>query len=299
MSNINIKKELLPKVIINIFFITLSIAFIIPLVAIISISLSKDVDMATYGYSLLPRNFDFSAYIYIFKNPATMLNAYKVTFIMSFAATVIYLIMASMCAYPLSRMSFKYKNSIMFFLFFTMLFNGGLAPYYILMTKYLGLRNSYAALIIPLLGGVWYIFLMRTFFRQLPASIIESATIDGASELKIYASIILPLSTPVMATIGLLKLLECWNSWYQVLLFVDDKNLYPLQYLLQVMMRNIQEILANMKNYAFMGVTSQANLPTESIRMAMCIVAIGPMLFVFPFFQKYFTKGLTVGSLKE
>jgi putative aldouronate transport system permease protein len=266
---------------------------------IVSMSLSSDTDMARYGYKIIPVKFDLTAYKYIFKNPGTILNAYKVTIIMAFGGVAPYLLMSSMCAYPLSRTSFKYRNAIMFYLFFTMLFNGGLVPFYILMTKYLGLRNTYAALIIPLLGNVWYLFLMRTFFRQLPSSIIESANMDGAGELMIYARIILPLSKPVLATVGVLKLLENWNSWYNALLFIDNEKLYPLQYLLQVMLRNIQEILNDMKDFRSVGLTSSINIPTESTRMAMCLLAIGPMLFIFPFFQKYFTKGLTVGSLKE
>jgi putative aldouronate transport system permease protein len=299
MQVTRVKKTAVSQVIIHMFFIVLSIGFILPLISILSISLSNDIDMAKHGYSLIPRNFDATSYQFLFRNPGTLLNSYKVTFIMSISATLLYLLIASMCAYPLSRMSFKYRNSIMFLLFFTMLFNGGLAPYYILMTKYLKIRNSYMALILPLLGGVWYLFLMRTFFRQLPASIIESATIDGCSEFKIYARIILPLSTPVLATVGLLKLLENWNSWYHVLLFIDKSELYPLQYMLQVMLRNILEMLGNMGRVLPPGVESAAKLPTESIRMAMCILAIGPMLFVFPFFQKYFTQGLTVGALKD
>ena len=287
------------QIILNLFFILLSVGFVLPLLSILSISLSSDIDIARNGFSLIPRTIDTTSYQFLFKNPGTILNAYKVTIIMSVAATALYVLIASMCAYPLSRMSFKYRNPIMFLLFFTMLFNGGLAPYYILMTKYLNIRNSYAALILPLLGGVWYLFLIRTFFRQLPSSIIESATIDGCSEFRIYFRIMLPLSTPVLATVGLLKLLESWNSWYQVLLFIDDSNLYPLQYLLQVMLRNIQEVLKNMNNVLPIGIESTAKLPTESIRMAMCILAIGPMLFVFPFFQRYFTQGLTVGALKD
>lgn len=293
------KKIAAPAVLINLFFILLSIGFIVPLWAIISISLSNDVDMSKYGYSLIPVKIDTYAYNFILKNPHTILSAYKVTIIMSVIGTGVYLVISSMCAYPLSRVNFKYKNPILFYLFFTMLFSGGLVPHYILMTKYLHLRNTYGALIIPLLGGVWYLFLMRTFFQQLPASIIESATIDGAGEFRIYTNIILPLSTPVLATVGLLRLLENWNSWFSALLYIDKSNLFPLQYLLQIMMRNIQEILLNIQYNRGMGLVSAANLPTESIRMAMCVVAIGPMLFVFPFFQKYFTKGLTIGSLKE
>ena len=275
----------------------MSSSFIIPLLAVISISLSNEVDIENYGFRLIPKNIDISAYSYIFKNPDIIVSAYKVTIITTLIGTLLYLIMASMCAYPLSRRDFKYRNTITFYLFFTMLFNGGLVPYYIMMTKYFHLRDTYAALILPLLSNVWYVLLMRTFFQQLPTSIIESATIDGASEFKIYIKMIIPLSTPVLATVGLLQLLNFWNSWYPALLYVNNDKMYPLQYLLQVMLRNIQDILDNMEKGV--GDLLQANqLPTESTRMAMCILAVGPMLFIFPFFQKYFSKGLTVGSVK-
>jgi len=179
-------------------------------------------------------------------------------------------------------------------MFFTMLFGGGMVPSYILFTQVLGLKNTYLALILPLLGNVWFIFLMRTFFQQLPASIIESATIDGASEMRIYANIIVPLSTPAIATIGLLQLLNYWNSWFQAMLYIDDARLYPLQYLLQNMLQNMQETLRSIEKTGM----PIGNIPMETVRMAMAIIAIGPILLIFPFFQKYFVKGLTVGSVK-
>ncbi|RAP75154.1 carbohydrate ABC transporter permease [Paenibacillus montanisoli] len=286
------------KLPIHLFFIAISVVFIVPLWSIISISLSKESDLVTVGYRLIPLNLDFQAYQYIFDNPLPILNAYKVTSIMSFAGTCLSVLMISMCAYALSRSDFKYRSIITFYLFFTTLFSGGLVPYYLLMTKVLHLQNSYAALIIPLLGSVWFVFLMRTFFQQLPDSLVESATLDGAGELRIYFTMIVPLSTPVMATVGLLQLLAYWNSWYQALLFIDKQELYPLQYLLQVMMSNIQEILRNMQENVPVDAGAAVQIPTESTRMAMCILAIGPMLFIFPFFQKYFAKGLTVGSVK-
>lgn len=283
---------------IHLLFLAASILFIVPLWSIVAISLSGESDISEYGYRLFPVKLDFQAYRYIFDNPMTILSAYKVTVIISFAGTFLSLLMISMCAYALSRSDFKYRGAITFYLFFTMLFSGGLVPYYMMMTKYLHLQNTYAALIIPLLGNVWYIFLMRTFFQQLPDSLAESATIDGASEMRIYTSIILPLSKPVLATVGLLQLLAYWNSWYQALLFISKGDMYPLQYLLQVMMQNIQEILKNMQNNVPVDQAQLGRIPTESTRMALCILAIGPMLFVFPFFQKYFAKGLTVGSVK-
>jgi putative aldouronate transport system permease protein len=283
---------------IHLFFIILSLTFILPMLAIISISISNETDLIRNGYSIIPRVLSFSSYMYIFKNPGEIISAYKVTIITSVIGVVTYLIVGSMCAYALSRVDFRFRKGITFYLFFTMLFNGGLVPYYILMTRYLQLRNTYLALIIPLIGNVWYIFLMRTFFQQLPGSIIESATIDGASELHIYTKIILPLSKPVLATVGLLQLLNFWNSWFPALLFVDNSKLYTLQYLLQMMLRNIEDILTNMDKLPA-NLKAEDIIPSETVRMAMCIVAIGPMLLVFPFFQKYFVSGLTVGSIKE
>lgn len=281
------------------FFIVLSLFFLLPLWAMIAISLSNEADIVRHGYTLIPHQWDFEAYLYIFKEPLVILNAYKVTAVMSVAGTAISLLILSMCAYALSRRDFKYRAPITFYLFFTMLFNGGLVPFYILMTSYLGLQNTYASLIIPLLAPVWYLLIMRTFFQQLPFALIESATIDGAPEWRIYFRIILPLSKPVLATIGLMQLLGYWNSWFQALLFISDRNMYTLQYLLQVILQNVEEIIRNMNMSLGMNVTSTASLPTESMRMAMAVLAIGPMLLVYPFFQKYFAKGLTIGSVKE
>lgn len=285
------------SIVINLFFILLSLSFIIPMMSIFSISLSSDKDIVEHGYALIPKHFDLSAYNFLFQNPRLLLLAYKVTIIVSGAGLVLYLFMGSMCAYALSRTDFKYKSAITFYLFFTMLFSGGLVPQYILMTKYLHLQNTYMALILPTLGNVWYVFLMRTFFQQIPSSIVESATIDGASEFRIYVQMIIPLSKPVLATVGVFTLLAYWNSWFQALLYIDKPDLYPLQYMLQIMLRNMQEIMDNLGNNSI-GASQINQIPTEPVRMAMCILAAGPMLFVFPFFQKYFVKGLTVGSVK-
>lgn len=286
------------RLLLHLFFIALSVVFVLPLWSIVSVSLSSESDLVEYGYRLLPVSLDFSAYSYILSNPGAIVSAYKVTSIIASTGTLLSLTIISMCAYPLSRLDFKYGRAITFYLFFTMLFSGGLVPFYIMMTQYFHLQNTYAALILPSLGNVWYMFLMRTFFRQLPDSLVESATIDGAGEFRIYARIILPLSAPVLATVGLFQLLAYWNSWFHALLFIDKAGMYPLQYLLQVMMQNIQEILRNMQNNVPVDATQLGTLPTESTRMAMCILTIGPMLFVFPFFQKYFARGLTVGAVK-
>lgn len=291
------KKFNFKTALLHLFFIVLCCCFVFPMLSIVSVSLSNDATISKYGYTFFPKIIDFSAYKYIFRNPGEIFTSYKVTILSSIIGTSMYLLMAGMCAYATSRKIFKIRSKIAFYLFFTMLFNGGLVPTYIWVSKYLHLKNSIWALILPCLGNVWYLFLMKTFFTQLPGEIIESATVDGAGELRIFIQIAVPLSTPVIATVALFELLNFWNSWYPALLYIDNHNLYPLQYMLQVMLRNIQEILKNMT----MGVGGQVNiheLPSDSIRMAMCLLAAGPMLVVFPFFQKYFARGITVGSVK-
>ncbi|HCS75346.1 MAG TPA: sugar ABC transporter permease [Clostridiales bacterium] len=301
MAGINKRKGIIPKIALHSFFILLSLCFIIPLWAIVSISVTGDIEIVNYGYRLIPKTIDFSAYRFILKDPSTILSAYKVTIITSFASAILFLIIGSMSGYALSRDNFKYRRGVTFFFFFTMLFNGGLVPTYILISKYLNLKNTCWVLILPLLVNVWNVFLMRTFFQQLPKEIFDSATIDGAGEFRIYSFIVLPLSKPVLATVGLLQLLGGWNSWYLALLYITDKELYPLQYLLQIMLLNISMILNIMQKNIAAGSNvdiSYFDLPNESMRMAMCILAVGPMLLIFPFFQKYFSKGLTVGSVK-
>ena len=280
------------------FFSLASILFIIPLWSIIAISVSRQADIVVKGYRLIPTHLDLSAYSFILSTPATLLNAYKVTIISSAVGTLLSVLIISMCAYALSRKDFSLRRLLTFVLFFTMLFNGGLVPTYILMTNYLHLQDTYGSLILPLMGSVWFLLLMRSFFQELPSALIESATIDGAGEFMIYTRIILPISTPVIATITLLQLLQYWNSWFPALLYISDQHMYPLQYLLQTTLRNVDDIMNNMMQGLPVGIRDIANLPSESLRMAMVVLAAGPMLVVFPFFQKYFAKGITVGSVK-
>ncbi|WP_270462100.1 carbohydrate ABC transporter permease [Gemmiger formicilis] len=291
----NKRTERIKAVILNTFFILLSAVFIIPLLSVVFIAFTSEQSISTQGYPFFFREIDLTAFQYILDNPKTILDAYKVTILVSFGGTAIYLLLASMAAYALSRPGFKWKRQLTFFFFFTMLFNGGLVPTYILMNQTLHLKNTYLALIIPLLVNVWYLIMLRTFMSDIPNEIIESARIDGAGNWMIYSRFVLPLSKPALATVGLLTLLDYWNSWQPAMLYIDKKEMYPLQYMLQVMLRNIIEILKEMQNNVSLG---SANIPTESTRMAMCLLAVGPMLFVFPFFQKYFTQGLTVGAVK-
>ena len=293
---INKKTDRISMTLIHAFFILLSLVFIVPMLSIIFIAFSNEKDIVMNGYPFSFREFDLAAFEYVFDNPMTILNAYKVTIFVSVVGTFLYLLVATMAAYSLSRNNFKYKKVITFYFFFTMLFNGGLVPSYILIKQVLHLTDTYWAMILPSLVNVWYLIILKTFMKDIPNEILESAHIDGAGQWRVYLSFIIPLSKPALATIGLLTLLDFWNSWMPAMLYIDSSAKYPLQYLLQVMLRNIMEILKDMQNNVPSG--GMIELPSEGVRMAMCILAIGPMLFVFPCFQKYFTKGLTVGAVK-
>jgi putative aldouronate transport system permease protein len=292
----SIKKLTLGTVFIHTFFILFSACFIIPFIYVISVSLTNEADILNEGYRLIPKNISFVAYQYVFANPKQIIDAYKVTIFTSFVGTIMSVAVMAMIAYPLSRNTFKGKNIVTFFIFFTMLFGGGLIPTYILNTQYLKLGNNIWIYILPTLVNAWSIIIIRTFFQGLPPSLIESAKIDGAREIRIFSQIILPLSKPVLATISLMALIGKWNDWYTSLIYIRDTELYTLQYLLQRILREVDFINTMARDMP--NIPTDSNLPTESMRFAMCIISAGPMLLAFPFFQKYFAKGLTVGAVK-
>lgn len=285
------------RVAIHTILILLSVVFIVPILILISTSISSEAQIAGYGYSIFPRLIDFTAYRYIFKNPASIISGYKVTIIVSVVGTLAGMMIMMMCAYALSRRHFKYRRIVNFYLFFTMLFGGGLIPTYILTTQYLHLQNTMWVIILSQLVNVWYVFILRTFIKDIPEAIIESAMIDGASEFKIFLYIILPMSKPAIATIGLFTLLAYWNEWMTALLYINKPELYTLQYLLQKIMLNLQAMLQNMNKVPSNMATTEA-IPSETARMAMVIIAAGPMIVIMPFFQKYFTRGMTIGAVK-
>ena len=289
------KKELKGQIILGLIFVIVCVLIIIPFWLVVSVSLSNEKDIIDTGYRMFPLHFDTAAYKYLFKNPASILNAYKVTAIFSAAATFLSVLLMAMLAYTLSKPGIKGKNVIAFFVYFTMLFNGGLVATYILITQYLHLGNTIWVYIIPGLISPWYVFMIRTFFNGLPYEISESAMIDGASEYRIFFGIILPLSKPVIATVALFILLGKWNDWMTAMLYIDDEELISLQYLLQRIMNNIKIL---QESDQAQNLINTAEIPSETIRMAMAVVVAGPALIVFPFFQKYFVKGLTVGSVK-
>ena len=290
------KKGISGQVILHIFFILLSLAYIIPFLLLISISLSSDGAIKEFGYTILPKTIDFSAYQMIFKSPDTILTAYKVTIIFSLATMVLSVLIMMMAAYPLSRSKCVFKKPLSYYIFFTMIFSGGMIPSYIINSKYLHLNDTMWIYILPSLVSAWNVIIIRTFFQGLPNGLVEAAKIDGAGEIYIFAKIIIPLSKPVIATMCFLTLLAKWNDWNTSLIYIRNEKLYSLQYLLQRILREVEFV----KNSVSQGnnLLSVADLPTESVRYAMALIAAGPMLVMFPFFQKYFARGLTVGAIK-
>lgn len=290
------KKGFIGQAILILFLCALCALVVIPFLMLVSVSFSNEKDVVDYGYRLIPKAIDFTAYKFVFKNPTAIINAYKVTAIFSILSTVLSVLLMSMCAFPLSRKNVKGRSGFSFYLYFTMLFSGGLVPSYILITQYLHLGDTIWVYIIPGLISPWYVFMMRTFFSGLPDEIFESMMIDGASVYNIFFKTVLPLSKPVLATVALMIFLAKWNDWYTSMLYINKEELISLQYLLQRIMNNLK-LLQEMSSSAS-SVSVASEVPSETVRMAMAVVVAGPALVVFPFFQKYFVKGLTVGAVK-
>ena len=267
---------------------------IIPFFLIIASSFTSESYIIKNGYVLWPKEFSTSAYELIFKNPAKILRAYGVTAFVTIIGTALSVFVNAMTGYVLQRKDFRWRNIFSFYFFFTTLFSGGLVPWYILCVKTLHLKNTIWALIIPTIVSVWNIILVKGFMGGIPGEITESDKIDGAGDFRIFVKLILPLSKPVVATIGLFTALAYWNDWYMCMLFIDKKELFDLQYLLYQLMGSIKAL----REIASQSTISVSSMPIESTKMALTIVATGPIILVYPFVQKYFVKGLTLGSVK-
>lgn len=275
--------------------IILAILCIFPFILVVSSSFTEETKIVTDGYQFIPTAFSTEAYSILFKYPEQMIQAYLVTIAVTVTGTILGLFLTSMTAYALSRRDFKWRNNFSFFFFFTTLFNGGLVPWYLLMVNYLDMKDTFAALIIPMMLNVFYIIVMKSFMGGIPDAIVESAKIDGAGDFKIYARLILPLSKPALATIGLFLALAYWNDWYNALLFISNEDLMPLQYYLYKMLGNMDGMRKAMMGAGAVVTTS---IPSESLKMAMTVVATGPILLAYPFVQRYFVQGLTIGAVK-
>ena len=282
--------------IMTVVFILVSIFCVFPILYILAASFSDEMRLAKEGYSLLPRGFSLEAYRYILESPKQILTSYGVTIFVTLVGTGASLLLTTMLAYVIARKDFKLGRVISFMVFFSLLFNGGMVPTYIMMTRYYGFKDTVWAMIVPYIIMPWHVFLMKGFLADIPTTLIEAANIDGAGEIRTFFQIIVPISKPALATVGLFISFTYWNDWFQSMLYIDQSALTSLQYYLYRIMNNIQYLSTTMQA-GNMGV-DLSSLPGETARMALCVLAAGPMLIIFPFFQKYFVKGLTVGAVK-
>lgn len=272
-----------------------AVACIYPVLLMISVSFTDSAAIYEYGYSVIPRQISTLAYEYILKNPARLLSGYAVTAFVSLGGGLFSLIITSMIAYPLSRPDYRYRRIVNLYVFLTMLFNGGMVPTYMVIVNVLGLKDNILVLILPYAAMAWNILLLRSFFAAIPLDIIEAAKIDGAGEVRTFVQIVIPLSKPGLASVGFLIVLRYWNDWWLSMLYIMDSNLQSLQYKLYTLMKGIEELA---KDAMVSGTVDVINFPSESARMAMAFMSIAPVLFLFPFFQKYLVKGITVGAVK-
>jgi len=297
MSKLNSKKKdgFFLRALFYLIITLFALLCLFPFILMIVSSFMNEKEILAEGFKLFPKEVTASAYEFLFRNPKKLMNAYSVTILITVAGTFLGLLFMSMAGYVLSRNDFKYRNAISFFIYFTTLFSGGLVPSYILMVNYLGLKDNILAMILPGVISAWSIFLMRNFMKAIPDSLYESAVIDGAGDFRIYRQIFMPLATPSLATIGLFLALGYWNEWYNAMLYINSQNKFPLQLFLQkiVTQANVQLLIQQ-------GVVvNTSDLPSESIKMATAVTAIGPIILLYPFVQKYFVKGVMMGSLKE
>ena len=276
----------------------LTVLTLLPIVLIVIASFTDETTLLANGYSFFPAKLSTDAYYYMVRQSSTILRAYGITIFVTVVGTVASIMLTTAIAYPMSRKDFRYRGALSFFVFFTMLFNGGVVSAYIMWTRIFSIRDSLLALIIPnYLMGAFNIFLVRNYYENaIPTALIESAQIDGASELTVFFKIMLPLAVPTIATVALFTGLAYWNDWTNGLYYITDPGLFGIQNLLIRIMNNIQ-FLKSSSNAALLG-TQTVDLPGTSVRMALAVIGILPILIIYPFIQKYFVKGVMLGAVK-
>ena len=278
-------------------YVTLSVfslACLLPFWLMIIGSFTADSVIQRSGYALYPRVVSFEAYKILLGYPKFLMGSYMLTICVTVGGTLVGLFITSMCSYALQRPDFEWRNKIAFYFYFTMLFSGGMVPYYLLMTRYLGLKNNYLAIVLPSLVSAWNIFLMRNFMKSIPHALTESAIIDGANDFTIFMLIFLPMSGPSLATIGLFMALGYWNEWWNGLMFLDNTTYIPLQLYLYNMITRADFI----RNSAAMLNIPPQDTPGESLKMATAVLSTGPIIIVYPFVQRFFIKGISIGAVK-
>lgn len=279
-----------------VFLAILAAVCLLPFLLVISGSFTEQYAIQLHGYQLIPETFSLDAYKMLFRIPEDILRAYGVTIFVTFTGTTVGLFFTSMAAYVLASPDFKYRYQVSFFFYFTSIFGGGLVPWYIFCTKYLHFHNNVISMILPIMINVTYLLILKSYMMGIPTSLYESARLDGANDLTIFFKIALPLSKAGLATVGLFLALNYWNDWYNAMLFLDEgsKELYPLQYYLNNILTKAQAMNAAA---ARSGIPA-SDVPSEPLKLAMTVVATGPIILLYPFLQKYFVKGVTIGAVK-
>lgn len=282
----------------HVIMIFASAVCVIPFLLLIISSFTDNNTIVANGYSFFPEKWGLEAYRYLLQRSDQILRAYGITVLVTAVGTVGNLLLTTMLAYPLSRTDLPGRKALSFLVFFTMLFNGGLVPTYLLYTTYLGVKNSLAGLIVPLLLlNAYWVMIMRTFFQNsIPKAVIESAQIDGASEMRIFCQIILPMGKPIIATVCLFAGISYWNDWYNGMIYVTESNLFSIQQLLNRMLSDIQFLQSNSSMAGAADYISK--IPGTTVRMAIAVVGILPILVVYPFMQNNFVKGIAIGAVK-
>ena len=295
LNAVSIPAEVIIHIIIGLF----CLACVVPFIFVVIISFSAESSINEIGFSFLPNKWAVESYHYVFKLGYQLWRSYFNSFFVTIVGTIISVLICILYSYALFRTDFKYRKFFTFFCFFTMLFGGGLTPTYYVCKNLLGLSDNYAALIVPMLLNPFNIIVMRTFFQSsVPTELIEAAAIDGSGEYNTLFKVILPISKPGIATIGLLNALAYWNEWFIPMLYIRDAKYVPLQYLLMQSQNSIDYLIRNATNLGTEAIKQLNNLPQEGLRMAMVVLIVIPIAFAYPFFQRYIISGLTVGSVK-
>lgn len=287
------------NIFLNLMFIILALICIIPAVLVVSISFSAEQSINEYGYRLIPKIISLEGYSYLLGQGALIIRALGVSLFVTIVGTALGTLLTTLMGYVLSRPDYKLNGFLTMLVFIPMVFNGGLVSTYFIISQFLQLKDTLWALILPLSVSSFNVVICRTFFKTtIPEELIESAKMDGASQFKIFFQIVLPISLPVIATIGLFLCFAYWNDWYQSMLYIDNQRLYSLQALLNAIMTNINMLAQNAATMGASMADMVANMPKEAARMAIVVIIVLPIACAYPFFQKYFISGLTVGAVK-
>lgn len=281
----------------NAVLILLCIVTLLPIYVIVIASITSEASLTANGYQLWPEEFSTMAYGFLFGQGSIVITAYRNTIISTVAGTLLSVFMVALYAYPLSRDNFKFGTFFTFFAFFTMLFSGGLVAYYMVMRQVLMLQNTLWALFLPSAFSPFWVIVMRTFYKaNVPNELIEAARMDGANEWRTFFQVVVPLSVPGLATVALFSAIGIWNNFFNALLLVDDARYYSLQFTIYTTLNNLRFLLENADK--MQGLVNVSELPSQTFRMAMAVVTVGPIILAYPFFQRYFIRGLTIGAIK-